>query len=200
MDAIALLERARNGEERALSELLAGAQRELKRMVDLRLDPALRRRLEPADIVQEALLEAARRFPEWRRDERYPFRLWLRLLTQQCLDQARRRHLGTLKRDAGKEQALEEERTRVSSQSVAGYLLDTHTSPTLSARREELRAMVVAALEGLEEADREILVLRHFEGLSNEEAAAELGIEPSAASKRFLRALQRLRPALKALG
>lgn len=194
----AWLELARKGDEAALSRLFAAHEARLVRMVELRLDPRLRRRLDPADIVQEAWLEVARRFPDWNARGEPPFHVWLRLTTSQAMAQAQRRHLGTRARDAEREAPVEG-RTLISAQSAADAFVASTTSPSQSAVRAELRARVLAALEELDELDREIVALRHFEGLSNEDAAAELAIEPAAASKRFARALLRLRPALEGL-
>ncbi len=191
-----LLARARAGDASALSDLLAEHEPGLLRMVQLRFDQGLRGRLEPADVVQEGLLQAARRFGEWCAQDAYPFPLWLRLLTAQALAEARRRHVGAQKRDARRELG----RAAVQSGTAADLFVASQTSPTQAARRAEVRARVLAAVEELEPIDREILALRHFEGLSNDEAALELGIEPAAASKRYVRALQRLKPALAALG
>jgi RNA polymerase sigma-70 factor, ECF subfamily len=193
------LARARGGDPDALSALLVEHTPKLVRMVELRMESTQRRRVEPADVVQDALLEATRRFPEWCTRTSYPFRVWLRLLTAQALARTHRHHLGTQKRDAQREGRLEASRTNVSSARAADWLAASQTSPSQAAGRAEVRALVLGALEQLDELDREILALRHFEQLSNEEAAAELGIEPAAASKRFARALQRMRPALKAL-
>jgi RNA polymerase sigma-70 factor (ECF subfamily) len=193
-----LVARARAGDAAALSDLLALHARALLRMIELRFEHGLRGRLEPADVVQEALAEAARRFPEWCAQTAYPFHVWLRLLTAQSLAEARRRHIGAQMRDARREVAAAPG-TGVSSAHVVDGLMASQTSPTQAARRAELRARVLAAVERLEPMDREILALRHFEGLSNEDAALELGIEPASASKRYVRALQRLRPALAAL-
>src|SRR5262249_27263536 len=92
-----------------------------------------------------------------------------------------------------------ESRPSVSAANAADAFIASATTPTQAVQREEVRARVLAVLEELDEVDREIVALRHFEGLSNREAATELGIEPAAASKRFARALVRLRPALQAL-
>lgn len=192
------LARARRGDQRALAELFDAHRERLVKMVALRLDARLRRRLDPADVVQEAWLEVSRRFGEWSDAAKVPFPVWLRLTASQCLAQAQRRHLGAGLRDAQRE-AGQQDRASLSAASVADAFVDSATSPTLAARRDETRARVLAALEALDELDREIVVLRHFEGLSNAEAAAELGLEPPAASKRFLRALLRLRPALEPL-
>jgi RNA polymerase sigma-70 factor (ECF subfamily) len=189
---------ARGGDESALAESFRAYDARLVRMIELRLDASLRRRLDPADVVQETWLEVVRRFDEWR-PQPMPLLAWLRFLTSQSLAQAQRRHLGTTMRDAQRDRALGDERPSVSSARAAEEFLASATSPTQAAARSELRARVLTALEELEPIDREIVALRHFEGLSNDEAAVELGIESSAASKRFLRALARLRPLLESL-
>jgi RNA polymerase sigma-70 factor (ECF subfamily) len=126
--------------------------------------------------------------------------VWLRLVTGQLLVQVHRHHLGAGMRDAQLERGAAESRPSVSADSVADAFVASATSPTQAVRREEVRTRVLAALEGLDEIDREIIALREFEGLSNKDAAAELGLEPSASSRRFLNALVRLRPALQSLG
>jgi RNA polymerase sigma-70 factor (ECF subfamily) len=194
-----LVDRARSGDERALSELFELHRPSLVRMVELRLDARLRRRLDPADVVQEAWLEVVQRFPRWCEQDALPFGVWLRLTTAQALAQAQRRHLGAHMRDALREVAGFESRPSISAVNVAEAFVASATSPTQAARREELRSRVLGALEELDELDREIVALRHFEGLSNDEAAAELAITPAAASKRFVRALVRLKPALESL-
>ena len=191
--------RARLGDEAALSESFRAHHASLLRMIEFRLDPGLRRRLDPADVVQEAWVEVVRRFQEWRALEAMPLHVWLRLIAGQALAQVHRRHLGAHKRDALREVPVPESRPSVSAAGAAQALVASATSPTQAAAREELRARVLAAFENLDEIDREIVALRHFEGLSNEEAAAELSIEPTAASKRFLRALVHLRPVLQSL-
>jgi RNA polymerase sigma-70 factor (ECF subfamily) len=181
-----------------LSQALSEYAPRLERMVSLRMDARHRRRFEPADVVQDALLEATKRFGEWSSGSSYPFHLWLRLLAAQSLSKAERLYLQQ-KREAGRERGLGPPIGRATASNAAEWFVSTHTSPTQAARRAELRDLVREALEQLDELDREILTLRHFEQLSNEETAAELGIEPAAASKRFTRALQRIRPALSAL-
>lgn len=192
----ALLESARLGERSALSDGLAELRPELQRFMELRLGPDLRGRLEPEDLVQQALLEATRRFDEWCRLAGYPFRVWLRLLSAQVLDEARRRHLGAQKRDVRREVALASA-SRASTGAVAEWLAASQTSASEIARRHELRTRLEEALAALEESERDILTLRQIEGLTNEEAALELGITQAAASKRFVRALARLRPHLR---
>jgi RNA polymerase sigma-70 factor (ECF subfamily) len=190
-----LVDLARDGDASALAQLVRVYEPRLVRMVELRLDASLRRRLDPGDVVQEGLLEAVRRFPEWCQQTALPFFVWLRLIVAQSLAAAQRRHFGAQKRDAALDVALGSSRTGIS----AGALAASITSPSQAAQREEIRVRVLAALEELDALDREVVALRHFEGLTNEETAAELAISPEAASKRFLRALLRLRPALNDL-
>jgi RNA polymerase sigma-70 factor (ECF subfamily) len=190
--------RARAGDCAALADLLAEHAPRLERMVALRMDRG-RSTFDASDVVQDALLRATQRIDEWRASDRYPFHVWLRLLAAQALADAER-HAGRAKRDAARVRPLEDERHAVSASAAAEWLLSTHTSPTQAARRSELRERVTAALAELDDLDREIIALRQFEQLSNAEAACELGISPDAATKRFVRALQRMRPALRELG
>ena len=193
------LARARAGDTEALSSVMAELTPKLLRMVDLRLAAAQRKRFEPADVVQDALVDATKRFGEWCAQDRYPFHVWLRLLTGQSLARLLRHHLGAQMRNSEREQGLDRDRASVTSENAADWLMASQTSPTQAAHRSELRERVLAALQELDELDREILALRVFEQLTNEEAAAELGLEPSASSKRFTRALRRMRPYLAAL-
>lgn len=191
-----LIERACRGEPAAVSALLTDLRPGLLRFFELRLDRALGRRLEPEDLVQQTLLEAARRLPEWCRGRSYPLNTWLRLMARQALGEALRRHLGAGRRDARREEAPGARGSDPSS--LADWVVRSQTTPSQEARRNELRERVRQALEALPDLDREILVLRHFEALSNADAACELDIDPAAASKRFARALGRLRPLLGA--
>jgi RNA polymerase sigma-70 factor (ECF subfamily) len=194
-----LATRVLRGDASALGPLFETYRPRLVRMVKLRLDPSLCRRIDPADVVQEAWLEVSRRFPRWVEEAAIPFHVWLRLVTGQALAQVHRRHLGAHMRDALRESPSPESRLTVSASNAADAFVTSATTPTQAVHREEVRARVLAALEDLEDVDREIVALRHFEGLTNEEAAAELAIEPAAASKRFTRALLRLKPALEGL-
>jgi RNA polymerase sigma-70 factor, ECF subfamily len=195
-----LLARVRSGTEGALHEFFRQHEQRLLRMIELRIEPVLRRRLDPSDVLQEAWIEIARRAPEWRRQDALPLHVWMRLITAQALLQLQRHHLAAHKRDALREVPEPASRISVSAAGVAEAFLASATSPSQAAVRDELRARVLAALEALGDLDREIVTLRHIEELTNQEIAAELGIEPKAASKRYLRALERLRPALSALG
>jgi RNA polymerase sigma-70 factor (ECF subfamily) len=189
-----LLERAFGGDCGALAELFEGHRARLEQMVRLRLDRRLQGRLDPCDVLQEAFLDVARRFPEYRADPAMPFYLWLRLLTGQRLVDLHRQHLGAKMRNAGLEVSLHGgQLPRASSASLAELLLGRLTTASRAVIRAETQHRVQEALNSMDAIDREVLVLRHFEMLSNEETAQVLGLKPSAASNRHLRALRRLK-------
>jgi RNA polymerase sigma-70 factor (ECF subfamily) len=196
----AWLRRAKEGDLQALAELFAHYRDQLRRMVRLRLDRRLYGRLDPSDVLQEAYLDFARRFPEYARDPALPFYLWLRALTGQKLIDLHRQHLGAKMRDAGLEVSLYRGALpQASSVSLAQQLLGRLTSPSRAAIRAETQIRVQEALNNMDPLDREVLTLRHFEMLSNDETAQMLGISKKAASKRFLRALERLQDILTLL-
>jgi RNA polymerase sigma-70 factor (ECF subfamily) len=193
-DLADLLDRAAAGDTTAVAELLSRYRKRLKRMVRLRLSRHLQGRLDDSDILQEALLEAAKRLPEYLKDKPLPFFLWLRHLTGEKLIDAHRRHLGAKMRDAAQEVSLHRgAMPAASSASLAAQLLGRLTSPSLAAIKAETRLRVQEVLNSMDPLDREILALRHFEQLNNGEVAATLGINESTASSRYLRALKRLK-------
>jgi RNA polymerase sigma-70 factor (ECF subfamily) len=189
-----LLDRALGGDGGALAELFQRHRDRLEQMVRLRLDRRLQGRLDPADVLQEAYLDVARRFPEYADNPALPFFLWLRLLTGQRLVDLHRRHLGARMRNAGLEVSLYSgDFPRASSASLAELLLGRLTTASRAAIRAETQLRVQEALNAMDPIDREVLVLRHFEMLSNEETAQVLDLKPSAASNRHIRALKRLK-------
>jgi RNA polymerase sigma-70 factor (ECF subfamily) len=192
----ALLERAASGDTEGWRQVVACHHDRLHRMVALRLDPRLRGRLDPSDILQEAYLEAAAGLAEYLKAPELPPFLWLRRLAGSRLAKAHRAHLGTQKRDASREVSLDAPIPEASSVVLAACLLGTDR-PSEAVAQDELRSLLQAALEQLDPLDREALVLRHFEQLNSAEVARELGISEAAAGKRYLRALQRLRTLLK---
>jgi RNA polymerase sigma-70 factor (ECF subfamily) len=192
-----LLRRARAGDASALALLFTRYRERLRRMIHLRLDRRLTGRVDASDILQDVYLEVGHRMASGGADPDLPFFLWLRLVTGQKLTDLHRRHLGTRMRDAGMEISLHRgAMPAASSASLAAQLLGTMTSATQAAVRAEHRLIVQEALNGLDPIDREILVLRHFEHLSNDEAALALGLKRSAASQRYVRALKRLKDVL----
>jgi RNA polymerase sigma-70 factor (ECF subfamily) len=195
-----LLRRARDGEPAAQAALFARYRDRLRRMIHLRLDRRLTGRVDASDVLQDVYLEVRKRLESGGADPGLPFFLWLRLVTGQKLTDLHRHHLGAQMRDAGMEVSLHRgAMPGASSASLAAQLLGTMTSATQAAVRAEHRLIVQEALNGLDPIDREILVLRHFEHLSNDEAALALGLKRSAASQRYVRALKRLKDVLSTL-
>jgi RNA polymerase sigma-70 factor (ECF subfamily) len=192
-----LLRRAKAGDATALGVLFEHYRDRLRKMVRLRLDRRVAGRLDASDVLQEAYLDVTQRFPEYVAAPTVPFYIWLRALTGQRLIDLHRRHLGAKMRDAGQEVSLYRGALpQASSASLAQQLLAGLTSPTQAAIRSEMQLQLQEALNCMDPMDREVVVLRHFEELNNLDTAAVLGIEPSAASKRYLRAIRRLKAIL----
>ena len=181
--------------------LLATHRDRLRRMVALRLDERLRGRVDPSDVIQEAFLEATQRRSEYARDPRpMPPFLWLRFLTLQQLQLVHRRNLRTAARDPNREVSIHAGALpAASSAALAAQLLGYDTRASEAAIRAERRSRLLAALDAMDAVDREVLVLRHFEQLTNGECARVLGLGESAATKRYLRALKRLKDIVSAL-
>jgi RNA polymerase sigma-70 factor (ECF subfamily) len=193
----ALIDRAVQGDQAAWRDLLARHRDRLKRMVGLRLDRRLQGRVDASDIIQEAMLDASTRLAEYRRAPTMPFFLWLRFLTGQRLLEQHRRHLGAQGRDVGREISLYRgAMPETTTAALAAQLLGRHTSPSQAAQRAERKIRLQEALNSLDAIDREVLALRHFEHLDNGEVAQVLGLDKSAASKRYARALIRLKDIL----
>jgi RNA polymerase sigma-70 factor (ECF subfamily) len=199
-DEADLLRRAKAGDQQALAALFACHHDRLRKMVRIRLDRRLSGRIDTSDVLQDAFLDVARRFPEYAAAPTVPFYLWLRSLAGQRLIDLHRHHLGAEMRDAGREVSLHRGAVpSASSASLAQQLLAGLTSPSQAAIRQEMQFRLQEALNSMDAVDREVVVLRHFEELSNVETAEVLGIEPAAASKRYIRALRRLKAILDAV-
>jgi RNA polymerase sigma-70 factor (ECF subfamily) len=189
-----LLDAARNGDEGALAILFERHRDRLERMVRLRMDPRLQGRVDPADVLQDAYLTVRSKFPSYAAAPPMAFYLWLRLEVGQKLVDVHRFHLGAKMRDAGQEVSLHRGALpQVTSLSLAEHLLGKLSTASKAAMRVELKLRVQEALNSMDPHDREVLILRHFEELSNTEAAQVLGIKPSAAVNRYVRALKRLK-------
>jgi RNA polymerase sigma-70 factor (ECF subfamily) len=178
-----------------LGAVLERFRPKLERMLRLRLDPRLRRRVDPADVLQEAYVEVSRRLQEFLDKRPTSFFLWVRFLTGQKLAEVHRRHLKAAQRSVARE-VTPGSIPAASSAHLAERFVDLDRLPAQKAARREVLARVQRAMEELEELDREVLALRYFEGLSGEEAALALGLSPSSAKRRHLQALRRLRAAL----
>jgi RNA polymerase sigma-70 factor (ECF subfamily) len=196
-----LLRRALAGDESALAALFDGHRERLRRMIRLRLDRRLSGRVDASDVLQEAYLDVRKRIAEYARDPAaLPFHLWLRLIAGQRLTDVHRYHLGAQMRDAGMEVSLHRGPfPQASSIALAAQLLGKMTSASKAAIRAEHKLIVQDALNGMDPIDREVLALRHFEHLSNDETALVLGLSKSAASNRYIRALRRLKEILSSI-
>jgi RNA polymerase sigma-70 factor (ECF subfamily) len=191
--------RVRNGDRRELAALFCAQQERLRRWVELRLDPRLRGRLSPADVVQDVYLAAERRLAHFGRSIDMPFSVWVRLLAGQCLIDTHRRHLGAEARDVGREVGLPGVSPASSVVNIAALLAGDLTTPSEAAIRKETHNLLLDAVEAMDPLDREVLELRHFDELSNDEVARRLEIPKGTASKRYVRALGRLRTVLEHL-
>ena len=192
-----LVEQAAEGDDAAWDLLIREHGPRLRRMVALRMDHRLRGRIDPSDVIQESYIDAARRLGEYAKNPTMPFFVWLRFLTGQKLIEQHRRHLGARARDANREISLYHGAfPGATTADLAAHLLGKLSTPSQAAIRIERTIRLQEALNSLESIDREILALRHFEQFSNGEAAEILGLDKSAASKRYARALVRLKDAL----
>lgn len=187
----------RNRPEETVAELFDHYREKLLRMVAVRLDSRIAGKVDCEDVLQDAYLESARRVGDYIERPSVPFFVWLRQITAQVLIDTHRRYLGAQMRDARLEVSLHRADSAATSAAwPAGQLAGSLTTPSQCAVREETIFELIAALEGLGRIDREVLVLRHLEELDNNEVAQVLGIDKYAASKRYLRALARLRRAM----
>src|SRR5205085_8207988 len=178
-------------------ELLARFREPLRRVIDLRLDPVLARRVDASDIVQDVLLEANQRLTDYLKSPDMPFHLWLRHLAQDRIIDTHRRHRLAQRRSVDREQPIARPAwADESSVSLIAQLIDTERTPTSEAIRHELQRRLADAVNQLSDDDREIILMRHHEALSNQEVAKLLDLTEAAASMRYLRALRRLRAVL----
>ncbi len=196
-----LLDQARHGDGRAADQLLASHREPVRRMIDLRLDPAIAARLDASDVVQEVLLEASRRLDAYLREPKLPFHLWLRHIAKDHIIDAHRRHRQAQRRGVDRERpAMPAALADHSSLELAAQFVDQELTPASAAMQQELQRRLHAAIAELDEDDREIILMRHFEQLSNQEVATLHDLSEAAASMRHLRALRRLRTLLQPEG
>lgn len=178
--------------DRQAEEVLWRAYRpRLKRMVIAELDPRLSARVDPSDVVQEAVLEAHRRLPHCATNPPISFYPWLRAIAVDHLANIHRAHLGTQARDVNREAAPSTGLPDDSVDFLAARLLAEEGSPVQKLMKEELRRRVRETLDKLNADDRRVLVLRLIEEMSAEETALVLGINPAAVRMRQVRALER---------
>ncbi len=192
------MQAAGSGDAAAVNHLLERHRDALRRLVAMRLDPALQRRLDASDVVQDVMIEAHRRLEEYLKNPVLPFHLWLRQIARDRMIDAHRRHREAARRSLDREQPLAAATADRSSLELAAQLCDyRELTPAAAAARQELEARFRAAIERLEDMDREVVEMRHVEQLSNQEVAQALGLSEPAAGMRYLRAMRRLKTLLE---
>lgn len=182
--------------EAEFCQVLQKHRARLKRLVELRLDNRIRGRVDVSDIVQETSLEAFNRVEEYLADPAVPLFVWLRFLTIQKVAQFHRTHLGTQARNAAREISIHREAPAATSAVLAAQLVGQLTTASQAAVRAEMKQRLEMALNQMNEKDREVLSLRHFEQLSQKETAAVMGLSEDATGSRHVRALAKLKRAM----
>jgi RNA polymerase sigma-70 factor (ECF subfamily) len=192
-----LLKGVENGDPAAMNQLMDRHREAVRRMVQMRLDHAVSRRVDASDVVQDVLLEASQRLAEYIRSPSMPFHLWLRQLAKDRIIDMHRRHRTAQRRSVDREQNMTSFKgDDQSAADLTALLRDAELTPAASALRKEMEERFVLALDQLDENDREMIIMRHFEHLGNGEVAEALGLSAPAAGMRYLRAIRRLRELL----
>lgn len=195
-----LVSQLNDGDDAVLADLFSHYHERLKRIVRFRLDHRLAGRISESDVIQESYLSASKRVDHFRGKDGMPFFVWLRLIVNQQMADLQRQHLQAEKRDVRKEISLE--RPAISphtSQAMAAQLVGNATSASRAYSRVERIAKLEDALNHMEPIDREVIALRHFEELTNSEVARVLDIDEQASSKRYVRAMKRMKEIIKSI-
>lgn len=191
-----LLSAAGKGEGDAVNSLMNRHREAVRKMVNVRLDKAVAARVDASDVVQDVLLEASQRLDDYIGSPSMPFHLWLRQLAKDRLIDMHRRHRAAQRRSVDREKRMNVSYSDQSSLDLAGQLRDHELTPAAATIRRELETRFLTALQDLGDDDREIILMRHQEHLTNTEVAEALGLSQPAAGMRYLRALRRLRDVL----
>src|SRR5262249_15404836 len=194
-DTEELLRRVANGDGAARDQLLERFRGRLRRMVTTHFDLRLAARVDPSDVVQETLTEAAAQLNGYLKERPLPFYRWLRQLAQRRLIELHRRHIRAQRRTVTREDAasgLHGDSALV----LVERLFGRQCSPSAGLHRKERRDRVHWALAALPKPDREVLVLRILDGLPTRQTAAVIGISEVAVRSRLVRSLERLKALL----
>ncbi|ADB18698.1 RNA polymerase, sigma-24 subunit, ECF subfamily [Pirellula staleyi DSM 6068] len=189
-----LLDGVKQGDADAVNRLMERHRDSLRRLVQMRLDQKIQRRVDVSDVVQDVLVEANRRIKDYLNNPVMSFHLWLRQIAKDRIIDAHRRHRGSAKRSVDRERPIQvpagDDR---STMELAAQICDRQLTPAAAATQHEMAQVVEQAIAKLGDQDCEIIVMRHYEQLSNQEIAQALGLSEPAASMRYLRAVRRLR-------
>ncbi|MCR9292276.1 MAG: sigma-70 family RNA polymerase sigma factor [bacterium] len=192
-----LLAGAKGGDNAAVDELLDRHRDSLRKMIGMRLDQRIMRRVDVSDVVQDVLVEANRRLQGYLQNPVMGFHLWIRQIAKDRIIDAHRRHRVSAKRSIDREQPmLSAGPPDQSTIELAAQLSDPELTPAAAATQRELALHVQDAISQLDDKDREMILMRHYEQLSNQDIAAALDLTEPAASMRYLRALKKLRKVL----
>ncbi len=195
-----LLNNVRDGQAAAVEELMDRHRNSLRRMIQLRLDQRLMQRMDVSDVIQDVLIEANRRLSDYLSNPVMPFHLWIRQIGKDRIIDAHRRHRVSAKRSIDREQPQPGKGPFDQSSIVlANQFRDNALTPAAAATQRELALQIESAVKMLRDNDREIILMRHYEQLDNQEIAQSLGLTEPAASMRYLRALKRLREIIEGM-
>lgn len=193
-----LLAKAKDGDDLAVNLLMDRHRNALRQLVRMRLDRKIQRRVDVSDVVQDVLVEANRRLQVYVENPIMPFHLWLRQIARDRIIDAHRRHRVSAKRSVDREQPIVSPQGQdQSSYQLAALIGDRQLTPAEAALQKEIAGQVEHAITLLNEADSEIIIMRHYEMLSNQDIAAALDLTEPAASMRYLRAIRRLKEVLE---
>ena len=197
-DTDQLLRLAAAGDTSAATRLLDRHRDRLRNLIALRLDTRLSARVDPSDVIQEALVDANAQLTRFANERPLPFYPWLRQVALSRLAQVHRFHLHTQRR------AVDREVDKLETMDNSGAELARHfasnlPSPSQQARENEKRRSLDDAIRKLRPTDREVLVLRYVEQLSASDAAAVMRMTPNTFAQRHLRAVRRLRTLVDSL-
>ena len=192
-----LLMGVQEGDDEAVNQLFDRHRAAVRRLVQMRLDQRIRQRVDVSDVVQDVLISANRRLKEYLKSPPMPFHLWIRQITKDRIIDAHRRHRVSAKRSVDRERALVVPAgMNRSTMELAAHLCDGELTPAALATQREMVRRVTEVLSQLNEQESEIIMMRHFEHLSNQEVAQALELSEPAAGMRYLRALRKLRALL----
>ena len=193
-----LLQLAKDGNPAAFENIFQRHRAKLRRAIALRMDRRVAARVDASDVLQDAYLEAFRRLPKYLEQQPMPFYLWLCWIAREKVLALHRRHLGADKRAVTHEAPLLPANSSATFVSVV--IAGREPSPSQALARAELAERLRLALGQLDYEERDLILWRHFEQLSARDMAQLLQISEAAASKRYIRAVERLRKILVDLG
>jgi RNA polymerase sigma-70 factor (ECF subfamily) len=193
-----LMAEAKAGDKSAVNQLMDRHRNSLDRLIRMRLDKKIQNRIGVSDVVQDVLIEANRRLPRYLESPAMPFHLWVRQIARDRIIDAHRRHRVSAKRSVDREQRMVVPRgCDQSSIHLASLLGDSRLTPAAAAMQKEMARKVEASISMLDDKDSEIIVMRHYEHLTNQEISRLLVLCEPAASMRYLRAIRRLREVMQ---